>query len=724
MIDPMKCADKIKRNTTCFNWTPLFTFSVIAAMLTLISPVAAQVASPFDPYGMNAGNGSAYGSNGGSQGYGSSFGGSGYGTQGGAGGYDQSGGGGYDQSGSMGGLGGSYNPGGGNFQYSGGGSGFSPTNIPSNQSYQFGLEYPLESVTGVPQQGSMRAPLYARPGDIPGQFELLQKPAPEKSEFQKFVENKLGKPLPRFGETLILNGSKGFVTPSTAIVPPDYILNPGDQIHVGATGSVEADLTLLIDSEGKIFIPRIGEVNLAGVRYGDLADAIKKRFNDQYKNVNVSAVIARLHGITVYVTGYAVTPGAYTVSSLSTMANAVLASGGPASGGSYRVIYLHRNGKTVSTLDLYQLLIDGDKTHDAVLQNQDVLEIRPTGPELAITGSVNNPAIFEAKSDETLEDIIRYAGGLNSLADRSRIIVSSLADLDVAGSQELSEAQAEHALARGGDIVRVLSLADVVRPQERQAILATIDGEVDHPGRYFLPAGATLGDLIRAAGGETSGAFVYGAELDRISVQRQQRMNYDRVIDDLRLQAATEPLSQQSTSALATDRTARTSQVSQGLLSLIDELKKQEPNGRVVLPISYSSPSLPTNIPIENLDHIYIPPVPKSVGVFGSVYEVGSFLYVPNSRIGDYLNQAGGPRNKVSDGGSIFVIRANGSVISISRYRGLLHEKAQPGDVIFVPVRTGESVFERALQISQLAFQSGLGLATIALSFAAFGVHL
>ena len=626
------------------------------------------------------------------------------------------------QSGAQAGSGTLYNPGGGSLQDNATGSGFNPVGIPSTFNPVF--EAPLEPVTGTPQTGAIPAPLYARPTAKPGEFELFQKPPPQRSEFETFVDKSVGKSLPRFGENLVLEGSKGFVTPSTAVVPPSYVLNPGDELHVGATGAVEANLNLTVDSEGRIFVPRIGAIDLAGVRYGDLAAAIKRRFNDQYKHVEVSAIISRLHGLTVYVTGSAVSPGAYTVSSLSTMANAVLAAGGPAPGGSYRIIELRRGGELVSRLDLYDLLINGDKSHDAVLQNQDVLDIRPTGPELAITGSVNDEAIFEAKAGESLGDMIKLAGGPNSLADRSRIVVSSLADLDQGGSQQLTFAQAATTPARAGDIVRILSLANMARPIERQAILATIDGEVDHPGRYYLPPGSTLADLLRVSGGETSGAFVYGSVLDRVSVQRQQKINFDRVIEDLRLAAATEPLTQNSSSAVSGDRTARSAEVSQGLLSLVNELHKEEPKGRIVLPISYEAPSLPAGLRLENLDSIYIPPTPTAVGVFGLVYQQDSYLFVPGKELGDYLRQAGGPRDKTAAVGEIMVVRANGSVISRSEAHNLLRLKAQPGDVIFVPVRTGPTLFDRLLAASQLVFQYGVGLGALALSFSSLGVHL
>ena len=145
---------------------------------------------------------------------------------------------------------------------------------------------------------------------------------------------------------------------------------------LGLTGSAQADsLRLTVDSEGRVFIPRVGAVRVGGLRYGDLQSAISAQVSRQYRNFRLSVSIDELHGITVYVTGFALTPGSYTVSSLSTLVNAVLAAGGPAAGGSFRSIQLRRNGRLISDFDLYDFLLRGDKSADAMLQNGDVIYV-------------------------------------------------------------------------------------------------------------------------------------------------------------------------------------------------------------------------------------------------------------------------------------------------------------------------------------------------------------
>ena len=572
---------------------------------------------------------------------------------------------------------------------------FSPTQIPSY------------SARNQQNGGDLTGGLTTPPRIM---FVPIKPIAPPLSEFELYVGDRAGKPLPRFGSLLLSSGTQNFLTPPTTTVPPDYALNPGDELLIGITGSVEADMRLVIDSEGRVFVPRIGEITVAGIKYGDLLKTLARRFDQQYRKVKVSVVIGRLHGLTVYVTGFAVSPGAFTVSSLSTMVDAVFAAGGPTGGGSFRNIQLMRGGRLVTSLDLYDVLLNGDKSRDVSLQNGDVLNIAPVGPELAITGSVNEEAIYEARPGETLATMIRYAGGGNSLADESRVLVASLADLDSGGSRQLDARAAAAEPARRGDLVRVLSLANISRPLERQAVLATIEGEVDHPGRYFLAPGSNVGDLLTRAGGLTGGAFVFGTQVQRDSLRAQQQASFDRAIDDLQLAAAAAPLS--GLSGVSADRAAASAARSQASLAIIDRLKARKPDGRLVLTLGPDATALPGDLTLENNDRIFVPPRPKTVGVFGAVYQTGSFLFTPGLRVADYLKLAGGPQ-RIADRGEIFVVRANGSVLSSYQTHDFARRFALPGDVIFVPVKTSGGVFERILAIAAVVYQFGVGALTL-----------
>ena len=539
----------------------------------------------------------------------------------------------------------------------------------------------------------------------------LRRPRPP-SEFEAYVSQMADKPLRRFGENLLEPLAHDFTTPSTTTVPPDYRLNPGDELIVGLTGSVQAtNLRLTIDSEGRVFVPRVGAVNVGGVRYGDVQAVLAQHVARLYRDFKVAVSIGQLHGITVYVTGFAATPGSYTVSSLSTLVNAVLAAGGPSAGGSFRAIQVRRGGQLVSSFDLYDLLLKGDKRSDIVLQNGDVIHIDPVGAQVAVIGSVNNEAVFEARPDDTLNDVLVYAGGPNTVADDSRLLLLDPVRPDSAGWEQLTPAQASSRVAKRGEIVRVLSALGLPQPLLGQSALVTVSGEVARPGRYYVPPGTALSDVIGRAGGLTSKAYPYATVFTRESVKLEQRLSYDRALRDVEFLLTVQPLTssnradaQQSARMLAID-------------SVVEQLKARRPEGRVVLDISPSAASLPGDLSLENNDSIYVPPPPTTVGVFGSVPSPSSFQYRPNTRLREFLDRAGGVQS-AGERSKIFVVRANGTLLAPRRglFAGsILNDRALPGDLIFVPFAGyRDSIWTKINGASQLAVQAAIVASSLA----------
>jgi polysaccharide biosynthesis/export protein len=413
--------------------------------------------------------------------------------------------------------------------------------------------------------------------------------------------------------------------------------------------------------------------------------------------------------VRVYVTGFANNPGAYSVNSLSTLVNAVLAAGGPSAGGSFRSVKLYRNGSEVTDFDMYDLLRKGEKGNDPLLQNEDVLFIPPAGRQVAVFGSVNEPAIYEARPGETVEDILRIAGGPTDLGDSSRVIVYRLRDRDTSWSHQLSRADAAREMAEGGDILQILPAGSIVRPLDRQSTLVRIEGEVNRPGNYYVAPNTPLATVLEMAGGTTQRAFVFGTQFYRESVRAQQHQSYLEALDQMEQVLVTAPLTQDN-SVNVGDRQAQLDSVR----SFLEKLRQAEPDGRLVLELPTTNTQLPGDLLLENNDRIVIPPRIETVGVFGAVYRPASFLLGkgPPKRVRDYIEQAGGTI-RAADKGTIFVVRANGEVIS--KRRGALSSRVLPGDMIFVPVRTqGSTFWARFKDISQTLFQLGLSAATVA----------
>ncbi len=532
------------------------------------------------------------------------------------------------------------------------------------------------------------------------------KAPPPPNEFDRFVTQITGETLPRFGSDLLLPGGRDFALPATATVPPDYVLNVGDVVAISMAGSVEGSVERQIDTNGRIFLPRVGAVQLAGVRYGDLKSVISAAIGTQFRGYTVNVSVPQLRGIRVYVTGFANNPGAYTVNSLSTMVNAVLAAGGPSAGGSFRTIRLVRNNEVIREMDLYDVILRGDKSSDAVLQNLDVIQIEPLGKEVAITGSVNSPAIFEAKDGETLETLLDYAGGANSLADTSRLMLYRLADFNDVGVRQIARADATAMVLAAGDIVQVLSEGSLARPIAKQSVLVRIEGEVQRPGNYYLPASSSVSEVLARAGGLTPEAYVFGTRFERVSVQRQQRVSFNEALQQMEVALAAAPLS----AGLNSNSAERASQLA-AAQAVLQKLRESQPDGRIVLDLPAASTQLPGDFVLENNDRIVIPPRPTTVGVFGAVYRPASFALDPRSAltVRQYLERAGGVL-RAGDRGEIFVVRANGAVLS--KRDGALSARALPGDVIFVPVKAqSSSIWTKIRELSTIVFQLGLSAA-------------
>lgn len=548
-------------------------------------------------------------------------------------------------------------------------------------------------------------------GDLPANGAQPPMAAPatpvKPGEFEAFVE------LPRFGMDLVSELAVGAADFSPE-VPADYLVQTGDEIGVAIWGSVDADLRLTVDRSGRVTIPRVGAVMVAGVRYEDLQATLSRRVGQVFKGFELSASLGRLRGVRVFITGFAQRPGAYTVGGLSTVLSAVMKAGGPGMAGSFRQVELRRGGKLVTTLDLYDLILRGDRNADRVVLPDDVIHIQAVGPLAAVKGSVNKPAVYELKAGESLRDLIRMAGGFSALADRGRVTLQRLEDRNTNRVSSITLPQNETLDLKGGDIVQAFSAVDAVLSVERQNRRVRVEGEVAVPGEYLLPPGATLVDAVQAAGGLTRSAYLFGAQFSRESVRLAQAENYDRALRDLETDFARNSASKRvATVEEGANQAAQVAATSR----LIERLRALKPNGRVVLQIAPGNPALPELL-LEDQDRLMIPALPTSIGVFGSVFNAGNYLYSTGRSLDEYLRLAGGP-TKGADEASIFVVRANGQVVSsrqnsgaFSRGNQIAGLLAQPGDTVYVPEELDKSSFlQSARDWTLLLFQLGVGSA-------------
>ena len=534
-------------------------------------------------------------------------------------------------------------------------------------------------------------------------------PAPERlSEFEAFVG------LPRFGANLVTAlaaGSPDF----SPVVPPEYIVQSGDELQITLWGSVDADLRLTVDRQGRVSVPRVGPILVAGVRYAELQDTVSRRVGQVFKNFELTVSLGRLRGVRVYVTGAVPRPGAYAVAGLSTVMSAVMLAGGPAAGGSFRNIELRRGGRLLGTLDLYDLLLRGDRAADRLVQPDDVVLVAPVGSQVALRGSVNQRAVFEIKPGENLRDLLKMAGGPNPVADLSRATLERLGDRQQQRIVQIELPKDEATSLNNGDVVSILSLVEVALSQKHQNKRVRVEGEVTRPGDYVLPPDSTLQDAVRAAGGVTQSAFMNGTHFMRESVRLTQQENYNRAVRDLEIELArndgTTRLSNAEEAAVLAARNTATTR-------LVERMRQTRPTGRIVLNMAPGGADLPA-LAVEDGDQLYIPARPTTVGVFGSVFNGGSYLFGDGRSVGDYLRMAGG-MTKGADAGSVFVVRANGTVTSArQREEGWFGNRAgidslvsEPGDTVFVPEELNKTTFvQSAKDWTQILYQLGIGLA-------------
>jgi protein involved in polysaccharide export with SLBB domain len=535
-------------------------------------------------------------------------------------------------------------------------------------------------------------------------------------EFETYVR-KLGYTgVQRFGQELITGKASYDIAESSGLVPADYIVGTNDELQISLWGSVDADLRVMVDRSGRISIPRVGTIMVAGVRYADLTDVISRRVGQVFRNYQISVSLGQIRSVRVYVTGYVKRPGVYTVGGLSSVVNALMRSGGPASAGSLRSIELRRGKETVTRYDLYDLLLKGDRSADRVVQNGDVIHVGPIGPQVALVGSVNRPAIFEMKSGEKIADIVAMAGGFTAVADRSRLAIERLDDRSKTRITQLSLPEDNAQAPGSGDVLRAFSAVDATQPVARQNKRVRIEGEVIKPGEYVLPPGITTRMAVDLAGGLTPNAYVYGTEFTRESVRVAQQQSYDRALRDMETEFARASATQRAISA---DEAATFEQRSTATSRLIEKLRQVRPTGRIVLQLAPEASTIP-DLPIEDGDRVYVPARPTTVSVFGSVFNSGAFLLEPGKTLGEFLDLAGGP-TRGSDPGATFVLRPNGSVLSqlqrssfFGLVGGVTKVKAEPGDTVFVPEMMNKTTWVQDLkEWTQILYQFGIGAAAL-----------
>jgi len=321
--------------------------------------------------------------------------------------------------------------------------------------------------------------------------------------------------LRQFGYGVFRASAGGFAPVEDVAVGPDYILGPGDSLTIYVWGLVESVFSDTVNRDGEIFVPRVGTLKVWGLTFDKAEQLIRDQLGKVYTGFHVSVTLGRLRSIRVFVVGSVVRPGSYTLSPLSTITNALFAAGGPSKNGTLRRIQLVRNDRLESEVDFYDFLLRGNKKGDIRLESGDTVFVPQIGPVAALVGRVNQPAIYELKTETRVADLLALAGGVTPRgflervqierfeANRERVVL----DFDLLGFYQRGQEE-NNPVLKNGDLVRVFPV------DLRIYNAVSLEGFVKRPGRYALRHGMRVADLL------TKDEVLPDAYLDRAEVVR------------------------------------------------------------------------------------------------------------------------------------------------------------------------------------------------------------
>jgi protein involved in polysaccharide export with SLBB domain len=330
------------------------------------------------------------------------------------------------------------------------------------------------------------------------------------------LKDAFGNLIPKiFGAELFQNSDLKFEPNLRMATPKSYIIGPDDQLLIDLTGDNEANYKLSVSPEGTIRLQYVGLVSVGGLSIEQATSKIRAAMSGTYGGLksgrtNVSVNLGNIRSIKITILGEVVKPGSYTLSSLSTVFNALNASGGPNANGSFRKIQVIRNNKIISTIDVYNFLLKGMQTGNIRLQDQDVINIPVYQTRVEMSGEVKRPALYEVLSSESLEDVIGFAGGFSNKAYTAKIKVLQNTNKE----RKITDVNANDFgkyYPLNGDKYMVEAILD------RFANRVEIIGAVFRPGQYELENGLTLKQLIQRADGLKEDAFLNRGYISRLN---------------------------------------------------------------------------------------------------------------------------------------------------------------------------------------------------------------
>lgn len=500
-----------------------------------------------------------------------------------------------------------------------------------------------------------------------------------------------------------LFGSEFFSTFQTSYMPinepnldTDYILDSGDILRIQFVGQQDLDDTYIINRDGSIMISDIGKLNLAGLNLSDASTLIKSNVRKAYIGTEAFISLSEIRDVNVLVSGNAKNPGIYTLNGNSNILHALSVAGGINEYGSYREINLVRNNKVVETLDMYDLLINGNYNLKKNLRTGDVIFVESRKLVISIDGAIKRPAKYELQKEEFLSSALNFANGLKNTADLENIYLERMLDGTLKSIPIRNISQFQSITPYDNDLIYV---------REHDYRLATISGAVYKPGSYIMASGETVNDLIEKAGGYTDSAYPFGAIYENLDAKKindeAQDLLYEEFLDNI---IALSQLNMGENFDLTP------------IIKLTEKIKNTKPSGRVVIDFTNDdfSPG------IQDGDKILIPEAVNSVYVYGEVSSEGAVGYEANQGVDFFVKKSGGYK-KFADIESVYILHPNGETERYSKKRNVFANQPTnidiyPGSVIFIPRKIDNSASKRLATQAYVSILGNLGIALASLS--------
>ncbi len=321
--------------------------------------------------------------------------------------------------------------------------------------------------------------------------------------------------LELFGYEMFSGVASTFAPIDGAPVPQDYKIGPGDTFTVQAYSAADVQYTLTVTREGMILVPETGAISVSGLTFEEAKKVISKTIESQRIGIKTVVTLSELRSIQVMLVGEVMQPGSYAVSGFSTLINALISSGGIKRTGSLRSIKVKRGGEVIASMDLYNLLLNGDDSDNVYLRQGDVIFVPPIGRTVSIAGEILRPAIYEFNNNQTVGQVLKLAGGLLPTANKTKAQIERVSNsgLYTLLQADLSK-RGKNIKVKNGDLIRVLPVLD------KMDDVVLLSGHVLTPGGYQWRKNMRISDLI-----SSRNILRQGAEFDVAMVQRENRLD-------------------------------------------------------------------------------------------------------------------------------------------------------------------------------------------------------